>query len=344
MRLRCNNEIERGGVNAVRSLFESAGCVFQEIDLRNDYGKDAYVELGQAGEVTGLCVALQIKAGRKYKRADGYAMPVEKHEQYWRASTLPVAGIVHDPEDNSLHWVNITDYLRSSPISTTVIPIPTEQLLNVAGLQTGFWASMVATAARTKTGQAILSIVTENPDLQQDALWDSFAEGRSDPRVLVLIRHLLPMLKGDALRVAGRVLAFATSHPDIPWNNHNWIPEPGKKLIRRSFRWTEDEVFALILSAEYDEWRRGGAGQDAFHLLAEDPDIIVKVEAIVPRAFDHGMDSGATALAVALHFAEDQAPAVYERLVHLEPRVRQLGGVNEIEAYLREWGQISLFG
>src|SRR5690349_5075466 len=108
MRLRKNTQTERAGVNAARTLFEAEGCLFQEIELRNDYGKDAYIDRGENGQVSGACVALQIKSGAKYRRASGYAIPVEEHERIWREATLPVAGLVHDPEDGSLHWVNIT--------------------------------------------------------------------------------------------------------------------------------------------------------------------------------------------------------------------------------------------
>jgi hypothetical protein len=45
MKVSKNRPTERKGVNAARSLFEAAGCLFQEVDTRNDFGKDAYVDI-----------------------------------------------------------------------------------------------------------------------------------------------------------------------------------------------------------------------------------------------------------------------------------------------------------
>src|SRR5262245_57492910 len=102
----------KAGVNAARSLFEACNYVFQEVELGNDFGKDAYVDLVHGREVTGLCVALQIKSGESFRRANGYAIPIEEHYSVWRYSSLPVAGIVYDPDVDTLFWCNISKYLE----------------------------------------------------------------------------------------------------------------------------------------------------------------------------------------------------------------------------------------
>src|SRR5262245_20614336 len=115
MKLRRNRVVEREAVNATRAFFESNRCVFQEIDGSNDYGKDAYVDLPQGEVVSGLCAALQIKGGRSFRRAKGnYAIPVTaSHAKLWLSSTVPVIGIVYDPDDRQLRWVNLSVLLRS---------------------------------------------------------------------------------------------------------------------------------------------------------------------------------------------------------------------------------------
>jgi Domain of unknown function (DUF4365) len=72
--------VAREGINAAQAFFESAGCVFQEVAQQNDFGKDAYVDIGEDGIVTHLCVAIQIKSGEFFRSANGdYFVPIQNH-------------------------------------------------------------------------------------------------------------------------------------------------------------------------------------------------------------------------------------------------------------------------
>ena len=124
----------RDGVNAAGQLFEHHECRFQEVDQQQDIGKDAYVDLADQTGITPLCVALQIKAGVSYRAAGGdYAVPVEGHADLWRRSTVPVFGIVYDPEDKHLRWVDLTGYLRAHPDQEGgSVPVVGRQTLNDA--------------------------------------------------------------------------------------------------------------------------------------------------------------------------------------------------------------------
>lgn len=106
----------RDGVNTARLFFEHNGCTFQEIGQQHDFGKDAYVDIADATGVTPLCVALQIKSGVSFRTANSdYAVPVQRHADMWRRFTVPVFGIVYDPDDAQLRWVDLTGYLRAHP-------------------------------------------------------------------------------------------------------------------------------------------------------------------------------------------------------------------------------------
>lgn len=108
-----NRNIERQGVNAVQEFFERNNSIFQEIAQQNDYGKDAYIDLTQGDYVSPLCIAVQIKSGNSYRTPKGdYFIPVNHHAITWRNSTVPVFGIVYDPDDLQLRWIDITAYLR----------------------------------------------------------------------------------------------------------------------------------------------------------------------------------------------------------------------------------------
>jgi hypothetical protein len=100
----------RDGVNAARTFFEHHGCTFQEIGQQHDFGKDAYIDVADDRKITHLCVALQIKSGASYRAAAGdYLIPVDNHADLWRRSTVPVFGIVYDPNDRESAGLTLLD-------------------------------------------------------------------------------------------------------------------------------------------------------------------------------------------------------------------------------------------
>ena len=143
----------RDGVNAVRTFLEHHGCVFQEVDLQNDFGKDGYVDIGKDGAVTFLCAALQIKSGRSYRTAKGeYFIPVENHADNWRHSTIPVFGLIYDPDDTLIRWVDITGYLRAHPREANGnIPVSRTAVLTESSLRGEFAAAIAEYVGRFGT-------------------------------------------------------------------------------------------------------------------------------------------------------------------------------------------------
>ena len=104
MKLSDERATGRRGINAAQAFFEQNKCVFQEVAQQNDFGKDAYVDLGNDdGIVTCLCAALQIKSGPSYRTTSGnYIVPLDGHADDWRDSTVPVFGLVFDPDEDVL--------------------------------------------------------------------------------------------------------------------------------------------------------------------------------------------------------------------------------------------------
>src|SRR5690349_7082359 len=99
---------EREGIRAVTEFFETNGCIVQPVNLENDFGKDLYVDLTKDSTVLGLTCAVQVKSGASYRTRDGYVVPVSTHFHCWRDSTVPVLGIVRDPERGLLVWTDLT--------------------------------------------------------------------------------------------------------------------------------------------------------------------------------------------------------------------------------------------
>ena len=66
--------------------------------------------------VTSLCAALQIKSGSSYRAARAACLvPLDGHADTWRQSTVPVFGLVYDPDDGLIRWIDLTGYLRAHP-------------------------------------------------------------------------------------------------------------------------------------------------------------------------------------------------------------------------------------
>ena len=346
MKLRANREIERAGVSAARALFESCGCVFQEVDGANDYGKDAYVDLGQNGYVTGACLALQIKSGKSYRAGSDYAIPVdEKHVSLWRDSSVPTVGVVYDPELQKLFWCSITRHLSESTLGEhKTIPVSTGSELTRESILNGCFRGSTCVASDALVGQAILRLGTDDPQMQCAALYDCFCLGRNDARVFVLVRRLMDFLHEEPYRSAIVVLAHLTSHPDIFWTARNWVPEHVREEAQKVLRWNSAEVANLLRSVDFDKWCRGGLGQCVFMLLIQDPDIqqALRVAAVdAARAGDDDVAYWAAYLTIYLACGEGLRE--FNHLLELEPAIRNLPLMGEVAIILRDYGHLLLF-
>jgi hypothetical protein len=102
------------GVNFVRTVVESAGCIFHQIDQENDLGIDAIIELVMDGVPLNKQFAVQIKSGQSFYNGQSKQclIPVGTHFKYWSNYPLPVYGIVYVPSIKSAYWVNIKNHLK----------------------------------------------------------------------------------------------------------------------------------------------------------------------------------------------------------------------------------------
>ncbi|MFI5532262.1 DUF4365 domain-containing protein [Kitasatospora sp. NPDC051853] len=106
--------------NAFRTLMEDQLHIVQRIDGGNDFGEDFIVRFSERNRRTPDSIAVQIKGGTSFRRAEGYAVRVEKHGDDWRETNIPVVCVVHDPGTGKLHWANATEQLRSDPAVRTI--------------------------------------------------------------------------------------------------------------------------------------------------------------------------------------------------------------------------------
>ena len=345
MKRRKNRPVERNAVNAVRTLFEGSGYVFQEVDQANDYGKDAYVDLVNGESVTGIMLALQIKGGKKYKRTRGYVIPIDGHAEIWRESTTPVAGIVHDPDSGELHWCDISTFLLEHWTNLPQdIPVDATNKLDAATLETSFKPHFRSMANERAAALAVLRICSEKKAVRIGALLDCFAFGRSDPRMFIMVRQSIGMLSGSPLRLAITILAHATMHPDIMWGKSNWIPELVCSRLKSHWHWSAAEITRMLRGVGWQYWQRGDVGQDLYMLLYQDPQIRMKIERIAVSAVRRLDERVAwAALYMAVYWAGDKGQAKYEEMLMIEPTLRQLPLSGELEMCLSDQGWLSMF-
>lgn len=336
--------VSRSGVNAAQAFFERHGCVFQEVAQQNDFGKDdAYLDIAREGVITHLCVALQIKSGESYRTEQGeYFIPVERHADSWRRSTVPVFGLVYDPSDQLLRWVDITGYLRAHPHQEGgSIPVLANSILSQKSLH-GEFGSAIATYGANNGATIALSLLPGG-DSQTEAVFDAWALGRHDARYLLLLRRLILEVQPHATRRAIVALAHIGVHPDIFWTKDNWIGKEIKELVRPSFRWTPEEIAHMIRTIDNSEWGRGTLGQSFDVLMYEDPNAVAKLRSSVGLMLGAGdFVAGVRAAMLALSHSRD-ARQELSLLIEGQPTLMGDEWFREIAVTVREFGDFSLY-
>lgn len=110
------------GINFVKKVVESAGCIFHRIDQENDLGIDAIIELVKDGLPLSKQIGVQIKSGQSFYngRSNQCLISVGNHFEYWSKYPLSVYGIVYVPALNLANWVDIKWYLKHSGPCATI--------------------------------------------------------------------------------------------------------------------------------------------------------------------------------------------------------------------------------
>lgn len=343
MKRRANKIEEQKGVNAARQFFESNGCVFQTVDTGNDYGKDAYVDLAAGEYITGLCAALQIKGGVSYRRADGsYFIPLNRHRKIWQESTVPILGLVHDPDDELIRWRSISDFVHQPQnAAASRIPIPRDAVLDVDVLHSGLRSTVLATSGIVR--HPLVQALSEESVVSESAILDCFAVGRSEARIFVGLRYLLRALHGEAVRAYIYVLTHLTPHPDIFCQKDNWISTEVKQVVQPHLRWAPDEILQLLQAVIFEEFERGDIGQSLHMLLIQDPQIVSKMIFVAIQAAKSDEVAANLALYLHLHWLGESAPEHFVGLLSSHPELAALSDIPEITQQLQDHGYLVLF-
>lgn len=338
-RLNPTRSIEHAGVRAVTEFFETNDCVVQPVNGENDFGKDLYVDLTREAEVTGVTCAIQVKAGSSYRTSSGYHIPIDHHLYCWRDSTVPVIGVVCDPERSLLVWINLTDHLRTRQDDLKHVAVSSSAVLNRDALRT------LETSIRETSAcqHPLVQLWSPSLDDVRQGAWDCMAFGRRDARVFKGLRAAIPAIDEGALPAVVRVLSSLTSHPDRYWTASNWIEDSVRKPVREMFRWTPHEVIRLARAAD-GEWERGTIGQDVTLLLAEDPNVRDILKEAVDKTYASDVDESWILFCLYLEFFRDDALEVMMEKLPTYPAFRRHPAFEAVREHIEKYGCLANAG
>lgn len=260
-RVSSTRDVEREGLRAVIDLFENNGHVIHEVPGQHDFGRDCFVDLVDQDVVTGLTIGLQVKSGRSYRRPSGdYAIPVDTHWAMWRHSTVPFFGVVYDPDEKCLFWVDLTRELSASTQRPSEVRIPKHSRLDSAkGLE-----AMLQAVGRHKLepvdtlSARLLSSDSETQELAAAEVWPL---ARHSPHAPLLLRRLLLELSPPATLNAIWVISLVIGHFDALYRTTDWVPAEVSERLRSSLRFSADELVHLYSGIDNEQWGRGEVGQ-----------------------------------------------------------------------------------
>jgi hypothetical protein len=285
------------------------------VPTERDIGIDAFVQVtDDEGQPTGDVFAVQVKSGASYLRATGGAVPVGDHRKLWKHASSPVIAVVHDPATGAMWWANASDALDHDPNLTSIAvttPLPAADqdvraLLRSVRLQADFRFGVPR------------GIGSTDVDEQVAAAWQALVLAFRSSHALIALRRVLVSFDPIARAHAVQSLAHCTPHPDIFWTKDTLLPRAVREEVCATFRWSLEELAALLEVIDENGIDRGSIGQSVYMLIFEDPGCaaLLRKGAAELLARDDELAGWAAYLAVA--HADDQQ-AEWDILLRLEP-------------------------
>lgn len=352
-----NQATGREGVNFVRRLVERQNSTFQEIDLHNDLGNDAYIEFLVGENATGCCVAVQIKSGSSYRRgARGYAFSADRdHFEYWATHTLPVLAVIFDPENEKAVWVDITDHLRSNPSAVTEGPYTicaerefSEQ--SFAEFRNHCLRYREEYGRESNLGRALQSLAfLDDVERCFDGLGALLTYHRNQFSTWYYLISCISNYRGHALLrslVVG--LCHIPGHGDIFWSNRNTINERVRREARLMMSERFDRRDALTLLSVIDDAGidRGTIGQCVHALIDTMADVSAVMESIaVDASQDDRVRHSAILFAAnsAQNLSASDAIALVERIRASVTDSELIAVLDWLKGDLQQYGYVSFY-
>jgi len=261
------------GINYVRSIVESAKCIFHKIDQENDLGIDAIIELVKDGVPLNQQIAVQIKSGKSYYNANSNQciIPVGTHFDYWLNYPVPVYGIVYIPSMNTANWVDIKTYLRNHGKRTVIKFDRTRtNIFDDDNFLKIFMPTVLNRLPKLSFEEAASLFHSSHPSEKHLGLLVLF---RSAPNNLQIWDWFISYFKtrpaGEIAPILIYYFAHIPWHPDILYRGEEITPET-KKYVQRYFNSFDKQDIVKLLSFIDQETMisRGSIGQSVETIIS----------------------------------------------------------------------------
>lgn len=348
--------ISREGINYLRAIVEGNNCIFQEIELENDVGNDAYIEFIVNEESTSFCIAVQVKSGTSSKRKKYYSLKSDKdHFEYWNNHNLPICGIVFDTQNQVAVWVDITHYLeentekiKSGPYS---IPIQHNSILNRDNFMefVDYYLKYQDVYKNDSNFCKSLDYFASlnNEMLMYDGAKSLFFNHRNRNITWFVLINCYSTVDYKLLFDLTLILCHVPGHGDIWWSDKNIINDTvrtyAKQLIQNMFK--KNEVTRLLSVVDENGFGRGTIGQCVESIISIIPD---KTEILKEITFDYTIDEDKRieALILLLYYISENKTICEEILneyLHKNPHSIHKEIVYLFIEQLNEYGEINIY-
>ena len=260
---------ERDGVNYVRAVVEGANCIFHEIHRENDYGNDAFIELVDGEQVTGICIALQIKSGKSYCETDRCRIrSTPEQRDYWSGHKLPVVGVAYDPGERVGYWVDITRRLASRS-GDLVFPKSDLSRFDPRGFRDFFLPMFLNKPILLGSEESMVFATSDSFEMHAIGVQSLFHGHRNDLTTWDFLERLLRERPSSMTTgYLAYIFAHVPGHGDIVWGKHSILDESIRSsLMDRMSRYDLDLIVPLIRLVDENGFGRGTVGQSVYAVL-----------------------------------------------------------------------------
>jgi len=269
-----SNITAKRGVNFVREVVESSGCLFHKIEQENDLGIDGIIEFIQDEKPAHKSVAVQIKSGPSYfqSKKEICIIPIENHREYWSNYALPVCGIVYVPELGLGFWTNIKSHLENDKKSKSIKFVAgRSNQLDLANFNRLFLPNVLNQTPNLSLNEAI-SFFDSNID-NEFVLGSLILFRKYINEKITWDKYISHINESDAKDI-NKGIIYRLSH--IPWHSDIWysgepiLAETNKYVLDKINQFKKSDVIKFLsLIEEGIGFQRGTIGQSIEAILSK---------------------------------------------------------------------------